>query len=82
MANTKFSKTQLSKMAEFLPLLAGILSSILSGKIILATITMGLIKNNSNILKSEKYIPKFLLNAGINTTHKMLNKKISSVMGS
>ena len=81
MANVKFSKTQLTKMARFLPLLAGILPSILSGKIIPATITMGLIKNK-DIPKSEKYIPNFLLNAGINITHKMLNKKISSVMGS
>ena len=82
MANTKFSKTQLSKMAGFLPLLAGILPSILSGKIILATITMGLIKNNNDIPKSEKYIPNSFLNAGINITHKMLNKKITSTMGS
>ena len=62
-ANTKLSKTQLSKMYQLQGFIFPYMLDIALGKITSKAITMHLVENNKYLPQLEKNIPKLLLHS-------------------
>ena len=71
------------QLVEFFPSFSpDIIPDIFSGKANPEAIAIGTIKNNKDLPKPKRDIPKFILNTGANILAENIDKETLSVMGS